>query len=98
MRTYDRVKALGGRLERAAEHMLSAPDTSWRDRALCKSTTTPDRFFPIDYESDESRAARFACRGCPVRRRCLIEGMAHRDGIWGGTTPLQRARMKGKVA
>lgn len=97
MRAYDPIKTLNRLVERAAERVLSAPDASWRNQAACKSTTTPDRFFPIDYDSDESRATRLACRRCPVRQECLAEGMSHRDGIWGGTTPYQRSLMKERV-
>jgi WhiB family redox-sensing transcriptional regulator len=60
--------------------------------------TDPDSFFPerngtIGYY--EIKAARRICNGCPYRIECLEWALEHREqGIWGGTTELDRKRMR----
>lgn len=49
-----------------------------------------------DYDPVTSREdAKTVCRRCPHRRPCLRWALETRQGfgIWGGTTPTERARM-----
>lgn len=75
--------------------------TSWEQSARC-STIGPAIFFPEGQGRRFTAAAREAkavCGWCPVRELCLdraleLEGTADRHkraGIWGGTTPNERA-------
>lgn len=51
---------------------------------------------------DNSRGGRYVkeakaiCAGCPVQQKCLEWALYYPevDGIWGGTTPLERRRMR----
>lgn len=70
-------------------------DQNWRDEALCKGLP-PDQFFP-NSETEQEAAARL-CGGCAVRAECLEYALItnQRDGVWGGTTEKQRAKMRTK--
>ncbi len=67
----------------------------WMDEALCAQVDT-DIFFPA--KGGEVRTAKGICARCPVRAECLdfaLEGSL--DGIWGGTSPGERAAMRRKA-
>lgn len=81
-------------------------DPFWRDEGLCSPTAAaragtegrapvvadPDVFF----DSAMSVRAKRICAACPVREECLAHALAcnERYGIWGGTTPFDRRKMK----
>lgn len=67
-------------------------NTSWRQRAACLGAD-PGIFHPANDE--EADAAKAICAGCEVRQPCLEEALAAREpeGIWGGTTALERRRI-----
>lgn len=73
---------------------------AWQLRGACRSQS-PEDFFVSDAErgrrklADEARAKE-VCAGCPVVPECLAHAMAVREpyGIWGGTTPDERAAMR----
>lgn len=60
----------------------------------------PVIFFPEDYigVSDAKHiameTARQICLRCPVMAKCLKVGMFEEYGIWGGTTPQQRQKLR----
>jgi hypothetical protein len=69
----------------------------------------PDVFFPEEWAVPEARGhnngsspmykmavdtARQICMRCPVMDKCLKVGMFEDYGIWGGTTPQQRRKLK----
>jgi WhiB family redox-sensing transcriptional regulator len=62
----------------------------------------PDIFFPEDFlpnthpriRSESIETAREICMRCPVMDKCLKVGMFEEYGIWGGTTPEQRRRIR----
>jgi WhiB family redox-sensing transcriptional regulator len=58
---------------------------SWRNDAACRGTD-PAVFFPERATSPEPALA--ICARCPVRAECL--DAADDDGIWGGTTAVER--------
>ena len=60
------------------------------DDAACKGKD-PASWFPRTGQApDEGKAL---CRACPARARCLDWALAkgEQSGIWGGTTPDERA-------
>lgn len=63
------------------------------------SQTDPEIFFPEKGEvGNNTRAAIALCKTCPVMTDCLSWALTNDEkyGIWGGTTPLDRDRLKGK--
>jgi WhiB family redox-sensing transcriptional regulator len=66
---------------------------AWTDQAACRGTET-EIFFPAT--PDEEAEALSICATCPVRAQCLDYAVRNREtyGIWGGTTPEQRRRMR----
>lgn len=61
--------------------------------ALCKGRD-PGLWFPAPGGSMER--AKAVCRACPARARCLDWALAanERDGVWGGASPEERARLR----
>ena len=83
--------------------LFGAPDQaplrhrlSWMDSALC-AQVDPELFFPEYRANAVAAAARRICATCPVRDDCLRYALTDPDldGIWGGTTPRQRQRLRG---
>jgi WhiB family redox-sensing transcriptional regulator len=71
---------------------------AWTELALC-AQADPDAWFPD--KGGSTAAARRICRACPVRVPCLDYALSGADtwggistGIWGGTTPRQRAVLR----
>lgn len=67
----------------------------WTDAALC-AQTDPDLFFPAYRANSFARLARRICASCPVRAECLDYALGYPDldGIWAGTTPRERQRLR----
>ena len=71
----------------------------WRATGACLSAD-PDLFFPIATGGPAATAqimmAQRICAGCPVRQQCLDFAMrtGETNGIWGGTTPEERIRVR----
>ena len=82
-------------------HWLPTPEAhDWRTQALCAEVGYAV-FFPEGPPSAVDSANQEAiriCKRCPVAADCLADALANdeRFGIWGGKTPLERARMKGR--
>ncbi|MEJ0073607.1 MAG: WhiB family transcriptional regulator [Candidatus Saccharibacteria bacterium] len=59
----------------------------------------PEIFFPVleesrDRPTAESERAKDICRRCGVLQECLeIALVRHEQGIWGGTTTMERKRL-----
>lgn len=67
-------------------------ELTWQDDALCAEVGTE----PFFVEKGESpRPAKRVCARCPVRAECLDYALQtdQRFGIWGGTSPAERAAM-----
>jgi WhiB family redox-sensing transcriptional regulator len=70
----------------------------WSTEAICLQED-PELFFP---SGDGGRAqgqiemARSVCARCPVRSDCLTLALTTdaKYGIWAGTTPVQRRRLR----
>ena len=63
----------------------------------------PHVFFPEDFHTSSQSmgmvrlaeyTAREICMSCPVIAQCLKVGFYEDYGIWGGTTPEQRRKLK----
>lgn len=67
---------------------------AWQARGACFSTS-PSLFF-ADAQGEGSDQAIAVCSSCPVRAECLQYALDNNEtlGIWGGTTPRQRTRMR----
>ncbi|MBC3191468.1 WhiB family transcriptional regulator [Pseudonocardia sp. C8] len=70
----------------------------WRRDAGCVDSD-PETFFPVSYRREHLvRPARRICGRCRVRAACLADVMATEDparrwGVYGGTTPDERAAL-----
>jgi WhiB family redox-sensing transcriptional regulator len=80
---------------------LSIPGR-WAERALCVQAD-PDAWFPEKSERGLAAIAKRICGHCPVRTQCLDYALSGADtwggiatGIWGGTTPRERGRLRQK--
>lgn len=66
---------------------------SWKDEAACRGDD-PKRWLGSDITLSMARL----CWDCPVRPECLFEALQREDkcdpGIWGGTTELERRRIR----
>ena len=69
----------------------------WMSDALC-AETAPEMFFPETGQSPA--AARKLCAACDVRERCLEYALSNnlQDGIYGGLSPKERARLRRSAA
>jgi WhiB family redox-sensing transcriptional regulator len=72
--------------------------TDWRSAGACLDAD-PDLFFPISMTGralDQIAKAKAICAGCRVRAECLEFAQTHDStyGIWGGTTPEDRQRVR----
>lgn len=69
----------------------------WFARALCRGAPT-DLWFPHRGEQATVNEARAICARCPVAPECRDHALDNRElfGIWGGTTELQRRRLRRK--
>lgn len=67
------------------------------NQALCLDVEDPDTFFPDPTDYGKVAVAKSICAECPLAFDCLESAMADKDlrkwGIWGGTTPEERATM-----
>lgn len=68
----------------------------WRAAGACLSAD-PDLFFPVSpggAGATQIARAQEVCARCRVSRQCLEFAMrtGEAQGIWGGTTPEERAR------
>lgn len=55
----------------------------------------PELFFPASGNIEYAEPAIAVCRRCPFLHECLAYALTHDvDGVWGGTTPAQRDRLR----
>ena len=66
---------------------------AWTEQAACRGAGT-ETFYPAT--PDEEAEALSICATCPVRAQCLDYAVRNHEtyGIWGGTTPEQRRRIR----
>lgn len=63
----------------------------WEDDAACRGAS-PAPFFPE--QGQTAAQAKEVCARCPVRQQCLAANLGEREGVWGGTTPAERRRIR----
>ena len=71
------------------------PDRGWIASARCRGLQ-PDLFFPPSEDGEEVEEAKAICGACPVRVECLAYALEANEtfGVWGGTTPGERRRLR----
>jgi WhiB family redox-sensing transcriptional regulator len=78
-------------------------DDAWRKDSYCKGMG-PDLFFPQMSETLNMplmiSKARLVCAGCKVRKECVSFALENhiKYGVFGGTTPQERRKMKVETA
>lgn len=88
----------------AVNYCISIPCPDWLPEAKTPcQTSDPDLFFPGNYGLKYHRQiaeAKAACAECPFQVQCLEWALSRSDldGIWAGTTPIERSRMRSRVA
>ena len=73
------------------------PPFDGHEQAACKNhaTLTRDDFFPEG--GPVPLEIQVCCTLCPVQRPCLAFALEHHEvGIWGGTSDLERKRLRRK--
>jgi WhiB family redox-sensing transcriptional regulator len=74
---------------------------AWLDQAACRELD-PERFFPESGEQTKAAEAKAICDSCQVRDHCLelavkaAGGLDHDHGVFGGTLPAERSRLREK--
>ena len=66
------------------------------DRGACRDMAHMDVFFPASGDHAVEASAKRICGRCEIRLQCLALALntAHLDGIWGGLTAAERARVR----
>lgn len=82
--------------------MTGYGSAGWRAAGACRSAD-PDLFFPVSTSGraiTQIETARRLCASCLVKRECLDFAMdtMEAEGIWGGTTPDERIRIRRQEA
>jgi hypothetical protein len=72
------------------DHQPQVRRLRWWESARC-SAVPFEVFYAEDLYGD---VIDLLCRRCPVRLQCLEEGLDDDHGVWGGTTPPTRRRMR----
>ena len=87
-RNEHRLEVDGGHRSRIEIELLRRP--AWMADALCREY--PD----VDFFADHAAEALDVCRRCAVAGDCLMFALDERldHGIWGGTTPRERRRLR----
>ena len=74
---------------------------SWFDRAACRGMSV-DLFIPTQHKGGPAtyEETRPVCDSCEVKTECLNYAVTSGEhlGMWGGTTPRERFRMRGLAA
>ncbi len=74
-------------------------DPRWMADALCRGMD-PDLFFPERGDLNATREAKKVCATCPHQAPCLEYALVHHEehGVWGGTSPRDRRRLRKEAA
>jgi WhiB family redox-sensing transcriptional regulator len=78
---------------------VSLPPFLTTDFRVACHASDPELFFPDGYGlqyKDQIEEAKTLCASCPVRDLCLswAAPITDLDGIWAGTTPPERRRIR----
>ena len=71
---------------------------AWRASALCAQVDVGELFYPE--RGQPTHEAKAVCAACPVRVECLEDAIDHGEayGIWGGTSPRERRKLRPTTA
>lgn len=77
---------------------LSVASSPFDGTQLCISYNT-DIFFPEEYNDSDVAQAKSICNSCWIKDKCLSFALNtnEKEGVWGGTTPIERRRIKRRV-
>ena len=50
--------------------------------------------WPDELRGEPSAPARAICSACLVQSECLEAGLGELEGLWGGTSPMERRRLR----
>ena len=69
---------------------------AWAEEARCREAGDLVFFPPDDkpVSRDFYNEAKSICRICEVQPQCLEYGMDEPYGVWGGTSPVERQRLR----
>ena len=69
----------------------------WKMQGNCNDADV-NIFFPESHSSENTAKARAICEECIVSQECLNHAINNleKHGIWAGTTPTQRRRVRAK--
>jgi WhiB family redox-sensing transcriptional regulator len=79
-------------------HNFEYGDYPFDGTQLCNDSNS-EVFFPEEYTDPAVvNAAKQICSACPLINQCLAYAIQTPwlEGIWGGTTPRQRSRMRSR--
>jgi len=82
----------------ALDVFLALQKPLWHFEALCRDAPEAKNlevFFPesTTHGGNHLIPARKLCLQCPVRYKCLKDGLEEPWGVWGGHSPTQRRRI-----
>ncbi len=77
------------------DSIILEDDQAWRKLAACLDLTS-EQFFLVGDDLEGMRKAQQICAQCPVQEPCLEFALETNQtlGIWGGTTPNERRRLR----
>ena len=77
---------------------LSVVSSPFDGTQLCTTYST-DIFYPEEYEEENVAQAKTICNDCWIKDKCLAYalGTNEKEGVWGGTTPIERKRIRRRV-
>jgi Transcription factor WhiB len=102
LRTAHRHATQAERAERPVAVVEDDGRQAWLDQAACRELD-PERFFPESGEHTKAAEAKATCGSCQVRDQCLelavtaAGGLDHDHGVFGGTLPAERSRLRGNT-
>lgn len=80
-------------IDRLADTLHQIAQQGWRTDAACRGAD-PDLWFPNKGDNVNVKHALAVCHTCPVQTQCLNDNLDEQDGIFGGTTPMQRRALR----
>jgi WhiB family transcriptional regulator, redox-sensing transcriptional regulator len=102
LRTAHRHATQAERAQRPVAVVEDDGRQAWLDQAACRDSD-PEQFFPESGEHTKAAEAKATCASCQVRDQCLelavnaAGGLDHDHGVFGGTLPAERSRLRGNT-
>jgi WhiB family transcriptional regulator, redox-sensing transcriptional regulator len=102
LRTAQRHATQAQRAGRPVAVVADGGRQAWLDQAACRDSD-PEQFFPEPGEQTKAAEAKTICGSCQVRDQCrdlavkAASGLDADHGVFGGTLPAERSRLRGKA-